>query len=100
VWGGRFGPPLSGGVCPLRHLAPIHTMTIPVMTILVMMIGVMIRYRHLRSHQYAHRPEKIVQCGPKTEVSIHKRQFRSRQSGATRDQDHGNIRDQKLDFPG
>ena len=78
-------------------------MTIGVMTIGVTTIGVMmirvIRYRHLRSHQYPHRPEEIVQCGPKPEVSIHKGQFRSRQSRATRDQDHGNIGDQKLDFP-
>ena len=70
------------------------------MTVRVMMIGVMIRERDLRSHQYSHRPKEIVQCGPKPKVSIHKRQFRSRQSRAARDQDHGNIRDQKLDFPG
>jgi hypothetical protein len=38
VWGGRTGPTLSGGVCPLRHLAPIG-----VMTMRAMMIGVMIR---------------------------------------------------------
>jgi len=58
-WGGRSGPPLSGGVCPLRHLA-----LIGVMTIRVTMIGEMIRYRHLRPHQYSHRPKEIVQCGP------------------------------------
>ena len=92
--GGRSGPPLSGGVRPLRHLA-----LIGVMTAHVMMIRVMIRERHLRAHQYPHRPEKIVQRGPKPEVSIHKCQFRSRKSRATRDQDHGNIRNQKLDFP-
>ena len=35
-----------------------------------------------------------------TEVNLHKRQFRSPQSRAPRDQDHGNIGDQKLDFLG
>jgi len=94
VWGGRSGPPLSGGVSPLRHFARIG-----VMTVRVMMIGVMIRERDLRSHQYSHRPEEIIQCGPKPKVSVNKRQFRSRQSRSTGDQDHGNIRDQKLDFP-
>ena len=60
----------------------------------IALIRMMIGHPHCKlwPHQHAHRPQEIIEGGPKPEVSIHKRQFRGWQSCAARDQDHRNVR--------